>query len=284
MEVRHPETGPYLVRLAMNAGDVGLEDHGVLMDPLVLPRDPGSGEAAGAVAVHLMGDLCLEADLITRRTVFLPRLPRPGDLLSFVNTAGYCVDFGATHAQQQPVARKVAVHRQDGRSQDGPWRWCLDEEYWPLDRTGLRRDEVRHHHRRHRRHAAGPYRPGRPRPARHRPLRRTGDAQSLRLAEGPGRVEHDPPGHRRSQGARRDDRGAVQRQHRQGPRPHRRPARTAVQERHQPDARTGDQGPAPAARRRDRGTAHRLRQVVGPEVPICLDAAQSVGHVPVSVA
>ncbi|MFE3558116.1 aminotransferase class V-fold PLP-dependent enzyme [Streptomyces sp. NPDC059193] len=29
---------------------------------------------------------------------------------------------------------------------------------------------------------------------------------------------------------------------------------------------------------------HRIRQVVGPEVPICLDAAQSVGHLPVSVA
>ncbi|MFF0214295.1 aminotransferase class V-fold PLP-dependent enzyme [Streptomyces vinaceus] len=29
---------------------------------------------------------------------------------------------------------------------------------------------------------------------------------------------------------------------------------------------------------------HRIRRVVGPEVPICLDAAQSVGHVPFSVA
>ncbi|MFC8918650.1 aminotransferase class V-fold PLP-dependent enzyme [Streptomyces sp. NPDC057116] len=29
---------------------------------------------------------------------------------------------------------------------------------------------------------------------------------------------------------------------------------------------------------------HRLREVVGPDVPICLDAAQSVGHLPVSVA
>lgn len=29
---------------------------------------------------------------------------------------------------------------------------------------------------------------------------------------------------------------------------------------------------------------HRLRGVVGPDVPICLDAAQSVGHIPVSVS
>ncbi|MEZ0091981.1 aminotransferase class V-fold PLP-dependent enzyme [Streptacidiphilus sp. EB129] len=29
---------------------------------------------------------------------------------------------------------------------------------------------------------------------------------------------------------------------------------------------------------------HRIRQVIGPRVPICLDAAQSIGHLPVSVA
>ncbi|KPC59236.1 cysteine desulfurase [Streptomyces chattanoogensis] len=29
---------------------------------------------------------------------------------------------------------------------------------------------------------------------------------------------------------------------------------------------------------------HRIRRVVGPDVPICLDAAQSIGHLPVSVA
>lgn len=135
VEVRHTEAAEPLVRLAMNAGDVGLEDHGVLMDPVLLPRDGSAARADGrdgaAVGVHLVGNLCLEADLITRRTVFLPRLPRPGDLLAFANTAGYCMDFTATHAQQQPVARKVAVHEEAGS-----WRWCLDEQYWPVGRTG----------------------------------------------------------------------------------------------------------------------------------------------------
>jgi diaminopimelate decarboxylase len=132
LDVRHTETGEHLVRLAMNAGDVSLEDHGVLMDPVLLPRDDGPRE--GPAAAHLMGNLCLESDLITRRTVHLPRLPRPGDLLAFPNTAGYCMDFGATHAQQQPVARKVAVH-QEGES----WNGCLDERYWPITRPGGQR-------------------------------------------------------------------------------------------------------------------------------------------------
>ncbi|MFJ5550838.1 Y4yA family PLP-dependent enzyme [Streptomyces sp. NPDC093225] len=174
LEVRTDGAGPPWVRLALNAGDVGLEDHGVLVDPVLVPRgrtpsgreapyDPADRAAAAdrtapagpPVGVHLMGNLCLEADLITRRTVFLPRLPHPGDLLAFPNTAAYCMDFTATRAQRQPVARKVAVtparalagtdgresddggtdHR--GGKEDGAWRWCLDEQYWPTTETGV---------------------------------------------------------------------------------------------------------------------------------------------------
>ncbi|GHI83978.1 diaminopimelate decarboxylase [Streptomyces xanthophaeus] len=134
LEVRpDAEGGPHLVRLALNAGDVGLEDHGVLVDPVLLRRGSTPPGPGGPVGVHLLGNLCLEADLITRRTVFLPALPDPGDLLAFANTAGYCMDFTATGAQRQPTARKVAVEEVDGT-----WRWCLDEEYWPVTRSGGR--------------------------------------------------------------------------------------------------------------------------------------------------
>lgn len=149
LEVRDPETGgPLLVRLAAKADDVALEEHGVLMDPVVVPRAPagtgagteadtrtdagfGSAAGAGPVAVHLFGSRCLESDLITRRTVFLPRRPEPGDLLAFANTAGYCMDFHATRAQHQPSARKVAAW-QEGDT----WRWCLDDQYWPTTPVG----------------------------------------------------------------------------------------------------------------------------------------------------
>ncbi|MFF5082108.1 Y4yA family PLP-dependent enzyme [Actinoplanes sp. NPDC000266] len=118
LEVRGP-----LVRLDCNARDVSLEEHGVLMDPLVIT----AGESGPPGAFYLLGNLCLEADLITRRQVFLPVTPRPGDLLAFVNTAGYFMDFSATQALHQPIGRKVAVYREGGA-----WRWCLDEQYWPV--------------------------------------------------------------------------------------------------------------------------------------------------------
>ncbi|MCA1218621.1 Y4yA family PLP-dependent enzyme [Streptomyces sp. 8L] len=135
--------GLWSVRLDLNAGDCPLEDHGILVDPLIVPRPrpdsgPGAGgrgteepRAGGPVAVHLYGNLCLESDLLTKRQVFLPRLPDPGDLLCFVNTAAYCMDFGAHEAERRPRARKVAATRAAGE-RDGAWRWCLDTQYWPL--------------------------------------------------------------------------------------------------------------------------------------------------------
>ncbi|MEU6207764.1 Y4yA family PLP-dependent enzyme [Micromonospora musae] len=127
LEVRDEANGDTIVRLDCNARDISLEEHGVLMDPVVVHRSVPAGPETAAA--YLFGNLCLEADLITRRKVFLPSRPSSGDLLAFVNTAGYLMDFSATQALRQPVGRKVAMYRDDGA-----WRWCLDEEYWPVHR------------------------------------------------------------------------------------------------------------------------------------------------------
>ena len=139
LEVRRAADGDeWFVRLDMNAADCSLEDHGVLMDPLILPSGDqcsslSEDSSAEPVGVYLFGNLCLESDLITKRLVFLPRLPAPGDLVCFVNTAGYCMDFSAHQAQQRPEARKVAVWQ----DRDGSWRWSLDERYWPITSSGI---------------------------------------------------------------------------------------------------------------------------------------------------
>ncbi|MFI0262581.1 Y4yA family PLP-dependent enzyme [Streptomyces sp. NPDC017056] len=136
LEVRGTESDHLLVRLDANADDIGLEEHGVLVDPVLVPRAaPCDAAGTGPVAVYLAGNLCLEADMITRRAVHLPAAPRPGDLLAFANTAGYCMDFSADEAQQQPVARKVAVWQdetaEDAGQDAAAWHWSLDEQYWP---------------------------------------------------------------------------------------------------------------------------------------------------------
>ncbi|GAA3712530.1 Y4yA family PLP-dependent enzyme [Streptomyces tremellae] len=132
LEVRRWDTaqdgGAWAVRLDLNAGDCPLEDHGILVDPLLVPRGDAGEGAREPVGAYLFGNLCLESDLITKRLVTLPGLPSPGDLLCFANTAAYCMDFGAHEAQRRPRARKVAVE-EDG----GAWRWRLDTHYWPSE-------------------------------------------------------------------------------------------------------------------------------------------------------
>ncbi|MFC7528618.1 Y4yA family PLP-dependent enzyme [Actinoplanes sp. GCM10030250] len=112
-----------LVRLDLNARDVALEEHGVQMDPVLISRNAGTAPSAA----YLLGNLCLESDLITRRKVALTGTPQPGDLLVFVNAAGYFMDFTATEALHRPPGRKVALYRSGAA-----WRWCLDENYWPV--------------------------------------------------------------------------------------------------------------------------------------------------------
>jgi len=121
LEVRAAPDGNTLVRLDLNHSDVSLEEHGVLMDPVVVTR---GGARRGPGWGYLIGNLCLEADFISRRQIHFRSMPAPGDLLAFVNTAGYFMDFSADQALQQRVARKLAVTGAGSA-------WCLDEEYWP---------------------------------------------------------------------------------------------------------------------------------------------------------
>jgi diaminopimelate decarboxylase len=53
--------------------------------------------------------------MVSNHLVRLPRLPEPGDLLVFVNTAAYQMDLSASEALMHPRAPKVAAVRRDGR-------------------------------------------------------------------------------------------------------------------------------------------------------------------------
>lgn len=123
LEVRPATDDTHFIRLDLNAGDVSLEEHGVHLDPVLIPS---RGCERGAGSGYMIGNLCLEADFISRRKIWFEQLPIAGDLLVFVNTAGYFMDFSADHALDQPIARVVALSRNAAG-----WSWQLDEQYWP---------------------------------------------------------------------------------------------------------------------------------------------------------
>lgn len=116
--------GERLIRLDMNRRDLSIEDSEFMVDPIVVTDGPS--EADGNDGCYFTGNLCLEADFVTRRKVFLKRLPRVGDLVVFPNTAGYVSDFSASRAIRQPIARRIAMFGD---------KWCLDSEYWPTKAT-----------------------------------------------------------------------------------------------------------------------------------------------------
>jgi diaminopimelate decarboxylase len=126
LEVRAAAGGEPLVRMAMNRHDLSMEDMEVFFDPVLVPAT-GGVEERPPLAAYLLGNLCLEADFVSRHLVFFARSPRPGDLLAWPNTGGYLMDFSASQALQQPSARRVAI----AEGGEGRWRWALDEEWWP---------------------------------------------------------------------------------------------------------------------------------------------------------
>jgi diaminopimelate decarboxylase len=126
---RTSSRGDELVICEMNATNLWEQATGseYAVDPVLLPRRSAMASNRPFVG-HLVGNLCMENDVLAWRPVALPMRPRQGDLLAFVNTAGYQMDFAESSGHRSPLPRKVALHERDGR-----WIWTLDGEFTLAD-------------------------------------------------------------------------------------------------------------------------------------------------------
>lgn len=129
LSVRDSSNGDTLVALRMKRQDISFLDQEIFVDPVIIYQsEPAAAEEP--VAVYFSGNLCLESDLIYRHKTYLRALPKPGDLVVFLNTAGYFMDFSASESIMQPIAKKVALCQRGSQ-----FRWFADEKYWPLWET-----------------------------------------------------------------------------------------------------------------------------------------------------
>ncbi len=124
--IRASSKGEAIVCLNMKRQDISFLDQEIFVDPVLLYLD-GPSPSLAPVPVFFAGNLCLESDLIYRHKTFLPALPKPGDLVVFINTAGYFMDFSASQSIMQPVAEKIAVWERDDQ-----FGWSMDRHYFPL--------------------------------------------------------------------------------------------------------------------------------------------------------
>ena len=86
-----------------------------LPDPVVISRNE---QPSGAIpfAACIGGASCLETDMLTWRKILFPFRPQVGDLLVYLNTAGYQMDSNESPFHDLPLPPKVIIDR------DGRWR------------------------------------------------------------------------------------------------------------------------------------------------------------------
>jgi len=85
-----------------------------LPDPLLLPRQDAA-TASSAYAACVGGASCLDSDMVTWRKIAFPQRPAPGDLLIYLNTAGYQMDSNESPFHDLPLPAKVVITTHQGK-------------------------------------------------------------------------------------------------------------------------------------------------------------------------
>ncbi len=114
----------WVVFLDMNKSNMNAGELEFMADPIVIPKQSPTPNDQTTNGVYLSGNLCLPHDFICRRKVFLKTPIGIGDILAFINTAGYFMDFAESETISHPVAKKLAI---------GKHGWYLDERYQPSE-------------------------------------------------------------------------------------------------------------------------------------------------------
>ena len=98
--------GQWLVGLEMNMSQMMSSSADFLLDPFVLYAH--NTESEDSVDVFFTGAYCLEKDVLLKRKIKLPKLPERGDLIAFVNTAGYMMHFFETEAHLFALSKNLS--------------------------------------------------------------------------------------------------------------------------------------------------------------------------------
>lgn len=113
-----------VVGLDMRRNDLVMVESEVFLDPIVVSESEKLKEKVG---VYFVGNLCLEGDLIYKRKIFIDQIPKEGDLVVFINTAGYFMDFNYLDNSKTPVTNKVVAVEKNNN-----FVFYMDDVYNPI--------------------------------------------------------------------------------------------------------------------------------------------------------
>ena len=118
--------GQNLVSLQMNRTNLNSAQLKSMLDPVVICRDDNRDNAEEGVMY--VGNLCLTHDMIQYHKTFPNKKPQAGDVIAFLNTAAYQMDFAESYVLQQKIAEKIAVCEVE----PNVFKWVKDELYNPM--------------------------------------------------------------------------------------------------------------------------------------------------------
>jgi diaminopimelate decarboxylase len=110
-----------LVGLDIKKSDIFMGQE-LFVDPIILSPNPNTNHSE----FYMLGNLCLENDVLCMRKIFSTSTPQRGDIFVFANTAGYFMDFNATNSIMHNPAQKLAVYQ----NAVGDLEWTLDKNYY----------------------------------------------------------------------------------------------------------------------------------------------------------
>lgn len=104
--VKESSAGQQLIMLDINHSNLLSREHKLLTQPVFIKRGERTACTKG---FYLFGNLCIASDLIQYQKVYPGFQPQAGDLVAFINTAAYHMDFAQSEMLHQRIAKKVAV-------------------------------------------------------------------------------------------------------------------------------------------------------------------------------
>ncbi|MEB2778628.1 Y4yA family PLP-dependent enzyme [Algoriphagus sp. D3-2-R+10] len=106
---KQDSNGDWLVGLEMNMTQMLSGSADFMLDPFVVYQE--EDDEMEPAEVYFTGAYCLERDILLKRKIPLPALPKVGDLVIFVNTAGYMMHFFESSAHLFPLAANLIWNR-----------------------------------------------------------------------------------------------------------------------------------------------------------------------------
>jgi diaminopimelate decarboxylase len=115
------------IYVEMNQSNIRSSQQKLLTQPLFIPNGPREASLEG---MFLLGNLCVAEDILQHNAVFPGFLPQLGDIVVFVNTAAYLMDFIESPMLLQRVAQKVAAWKRHEN-----WHNACDREFSAIRRS-----------------------------------------------------------------------------------------------------------------------------------------------------